>query len=229
MWSDLTGEPSNPFPNKQFTWVSISGSFDKNNMIGRAFFHYLGVICGLDEPETQVTEAERAMLRAHVAGCSRIVEIGVFEGFTTRMLAEASDGDAVVFGVDPFFAGRLGICWGLRVAEVFNRRYLATGKVKLVRTLSTVVGEEVPGSVDFVFIDGDHTLEGITSDWEFWSIRVRPNGIIALHDTLLRSGKGDTVELGSHRYFDAHIRYDRRFRIIGQVDSLSVLRRCHSA
>jgi predicted O-methyltransferase YrrM len=195
-------------------------------MIGRTFFHYIGVICGLDKPETQTTEAERAMLRVHVAGCSRIVEIGVFEGFTTRMLAEASDDDAVVFGVDPFYAGRLGTSWGLWIARFFNRSYLATGKVKLVCTLSTDVGEEVPVPVDYVFIDGDHTLEGITADWEFWSARVRPNGIIALHDTLLQSGKRDAVELGSHKYFDAYIRHDRRFRVVGQVDSLSILRRC---
>lgn len=36
--------------------------------------------------------------------------------------------------------------------------------------------------VDFLFIDGDHTYEGVKRDFEMYSELVRPGGIIAFHD-----------------------------------------------
>jgi len=165
------------------------------------------------------------MLCSFLPGRKQIVEIGVFEGFTTRLLAEQSDKDAVVYGVDPFFAGRLGISWGERIAMSYNRRHLASGKLRLVRKLSTDVGEGVPRHVDFVFIDGDHTLAGIGADWAFWSERIVPGGVIALHDTVLTPDKHPGYMLGSHIHFRDHIRHDRRFNVAKQKDTLSVLRK----
>jgi predicted O-methyltransferase YrrM len=36
--------------------------------------------------------------------------------------------------------------------------------------------------VDFLFIDGDHTYEGVRRDFEMYSPLVREGGIIAFHD-----------------------------------------------
>jgi predicted O-methyltransferase YrrM len=178
---------------------------------------------GVRLPQTQTTENERMLLCKQLPGRKRVVEVGVFEGFTTRVLADASDPDATVYGVDPFLTGRLGISWGLLIAESHNRKHLSSGKLKLVRTLSAEVGDCVPRTVDFIFIDADHSLAGITVDWAFWSTRVETGGIIALHDTLSPPDRPPSTELGSHQYFRTHIQHDSRFRIIGQVDSLSVL------
>lgn len=40
--------------------------------------------------------------------------------------------------------------------------------------------------VDFVFIDGDHTYEGVKSDFVQYGPLVRPGGLIAFHDILPR-------------------------------------------
>lgn len=37
-------------------------------------------------------------------------------------------------------------------------------------------------SLDFVFIDGDHTYEGVKADLIAWKDKIRPGGIIAGHD-----------------------------------------------
>lgn len=37
--------------------------------------------------------------------------------------------------------------------------------------------------VDFLFIDGDHSLAGATADWDMYSPLVRPGGVVAFHDT----------------------------------------------
>lgn len=194
-------------------------------MIARAPLHYLGVVAGLEQPQTQTTLAERELLASFLGGAKRIVEIGVFEGYTTRFLAERADNDAVIFGVDPFFAGRLGICWGERIARKYNVRHLASGKLRLVMKFSTEVDGDVPAPVDLVFIDGDHSLDGITKDWAYWSERLKPGGIIALHDTLLTPEKPPGYSLGSIEYFRNHIRHDTRFELVKQQDSMSVLRK----
>ncbi len=47
------------------------------------------------------------------------------------------------------------------------------------RLKSTLPGD---GKVDFLFIDGDHTYEGVKSDFEMYSGLVRPGGLIVFHD-----------------------------------------------
>ena len=38
--------------------------------------------------------------------------------------------------------------------------------------------------VDFIFIDADHSYEGIKKDFEMYSLLVRKGGIIAFHDII---------------------------------------------
>ena len=195
-------------------------------MIGHSAMHYVRVVAGLDEPQTQTTLAERELLASFLPGAKRIVEIGVFEGLTTRMLAERADADAVIYGIDPFFSGRLGISWGERIARNYNARHIASGKLRLVAKFSTEVDGDVPTPVDLVFIDGDHSLDGITKDWAYWTERLKPGGgIIALHDTLLTPEKPPCYTLGSIEYFRDHISHDPRFELVKQQDSMSVLRK----
>lgn len=194
-------------------------------MIGRSVVHYARVVIGLDQPNTQTTLAERDVLVSFLPGAKRIVEIGVFEGFTTHVLAESADSDAIIYGIDPFFSGRLGISWGERIARRYNGKALASGRIRFVNKLSTEVCGEVPTPVDYVFIDGDHSISGIMADWSYWSARLAPGGIIGLHDTLLTPEKPPGYTLGSIEYFHHHIRHDARFELVKQQDSLSVLRK----
>ncbi len=194
-------------------------------MIGKSFIHYVRVLAGRDQPQTQTTVGEREVIASFLPGAKRIVEIGVFEGRTTRTLAERADGDAVIYGIDPFFTGRFGISWGERIARSYNRQHITRGKLRLVPKLSTEVDGDVPTPVDFVFIDGDHSLNGVTKDWAYWTERLKPGGIIAMHDTLLTPEKPPGYTLGSIEYFRDHIRHDTRFELVKQQDSMSVLRK----
>ena len=42
-----------------------------------------------------------------------------------------------------------------------------------------ILGEE---KLDLLFIDGDHSYEGVKADWEMYREFVRPGGIVAFHD-----------------------------------------------
>ena len=69
--------------------------------------HCARYFLGFDEPETQVTRHERELLARHVATKRRAAEIGVFEGSTTRFLAEQMDRDGELYAIDLFFAADL--------------------------------------------------------------------------------------------------------------------------
>lgn len=73
-----------------------------------------------------------------------------------------------------------------------------------------------------MLIDGDHTYEGLRTDWEGWSPLIEPGGILALHDSLPVEGK---VDAGSIRYSNEVVIHDRRFEVVDEVFTLRVLRR----
>lgn len=192
-------------------------------MIGRSLIHTIGVLVGKDKPHTQTTSEERELLVRYLPGAKRIVEIGVYEGATTALLAEHADPDAVIYGIDPMFPGRLGICWGEVVAKHVTRKARSRGQVRFIRRLSHEAANHINGMVDFIFIDGDHSIEGIRRDWETWAPRIKPGGIVALHDSY--PAPNSTPTLGSQQFFAEVISRDDRFYEIACEGSLAVLRR----
>src|SRR6185369_5527342 len=151
--------------------------------MGKTVKHFLRYLLGLESAHTQTSEAERGALVRHAKGRKRLVEIGVYEGFTTAILAQAMAPDGVLHAIDPFLSGRLGICWGKWVARREVAKAKPSGRVEFVEKFSHQAAPVLKGDFDFVFIDGDHSLEGIQRDWADWSPRITPAGIMALHDT----------------------------------------------
>jgi predicted O-methyltransferase YrrM len=52
---------------------------------------------------------------------------------------------------------------------------------------SRVAGLVGDGGLDFLFIDGDHSYEGVKRDFEMYGPLVKPSGLIAFHDIVLGS------------------------------------------
>src|SRR5256885_7167484 len=84
-------------------------------------------------PETQVTSVEEEVRARHCRDAKVVVEIGCYQGHTTALLASHSAG--IVYSIDPFLRGRLGIAYGKWIAQAhFRRRRL--GNVKLLEGYS---------------------------------------------------------------------------------------------
>jgi predicted O-methyltransferase YrrM len=187
--------------------------------------HFLKWRFGLAGPEVWTTAAERACLARHAAGRRRLVEVGVWHGGTTRCLRAAMAADAVLFAVDPFPAGRLGVSLPRVVARGEVAR-VGNGRVEWVRATGeaaaamTVISET---GVDFVFIDNAQTRETLRAEWEAWSPLVVPGGVIALHDT--RPDPAIVPDQSSVGYARERILTDPRFTVVDEVDTLTVLRR----
>lgn len=193
----------------------------------RVLTHFLLWNAGLARAETQTSEAERACLARHAAGRRRLAEVGVWHGVTTCRLRRAMATDGVLFGVDPYPPGRLGFS----AQRVIARREVSKSEGGEVRWLR-LTGEEAARRlaregappVDFVFIDGEHSYDGLRRDWEAWSGLVAPGGVVALHDSC-SSAERDIEDAGSVRYTREVIRLDARFEVAEVVDTLTVLRR----
>jgi predicted O-methyltransferase YrrM len=176
----------------------------------------------LKAPETQTTQEERACLSRYAKSRKKLVEVGVFQGVTTRVLREAMHPDGVLFGIDPFFKNRLGVCF-YRLIAFRNVDEVKKGHVKWLEMTSL---EALRGPIlregkdlDFVFIDGDHSWEGIDADWKGVKDLIVPGGIVALHDSRNCGG------CGSEQYTQQVILKDSQYQVIDTVDSLTVLSR----
>jgi predicted O-methyltransferase YrrM len=194
-------------------------------MTGNAFLHYLKVLTGSEASNTQTTEKERNALVKYSSNAGSIVEIGVFEGVNTALMASHMGKDGVLYGIDPFFKGRLGICYSKLITHRNLKKSKIVKKVRLIEKLSFDAAGDVPDKVDFIFIDGDHSYEGIKKDWELFSKKVPSKGIIALHDTSVPSHNPGVENLGSVKFFREVISKSHDFDTIETVDSLNILRR----
>jgi predicted O-methyltransferase YrrM len=65
--------------------------------------------------------------------------------------------------------------------------------------------------IDLLFIDGDHTYEGVKKDWEMYSPLVRSGGLIVFHDVAGNYGETqvkafwDTIKTSyAHKEYMTH-------------------------
>ena len=80
------------------------------------------------------------------------------------------------------------------------------------------------GGIDFLFIDGDHSYDGLKGDWEAWRGLIRPGGVVALHDSHSTPTR-DIEGAGSVAFTRDAIVHDPWFERVEVVDSLTVMRR----
>lgn len=198
---------------------------------GSSTFHLVLWRLGWAKAKVQTTEAERDCIGRHASGKRSIAEIGVWHGVTTCRLRKAMDPEGILIAVDPYPSGRLGYSAQRIIAQREVSR-VAGGAVNWLRTTGSDAARRMSATssrtFDFVFIDGDHTYEGLQADWEGWSKLMAPGGVIALHDSRSSPSRQIPDNVGSVRFTRDVIVHDSRFQVIETLDSLTVLQR-HSS
>ncbi len=121
---------------------------------------------------------------------SIILEIGTARGGTLYLWTQAATVDAVIVSVDlpgGEFGGAYPLCrvpFYKSFAKQGQQIHLLRKDSHDVQTIKEVEGLFGNRPVDFAFIDGDHTYEGVKADFLNYGNLVRPGGIIAFHDIL---------------------------------------------
>ncbi|MFC1514287.1 class I SAM-dependent methyltransferase [Candidatus Omnitrophota bacterium] len=118
-----------------------------------------------------------------------VLEIGTGRsGGTLFLFSRVAACDATLVSVD-FPGGKFGDSYPKRKVSFFKSFAQGQQKIHMIRadshspaTLEKVKKIFGPNKLDFLFIDGDHTYEGVKRDFELYSGLVREGGIIGLHD-----------------------------------------------
>jgi cephalosporin hydroxylase len=114
-----------------------------------------------------------------------IVEIGSARGGTLWAWCVVGADDATIVSIDlpggPFGGGDYGESLLRSFAREKQSLELVRGDSQSREVLENVRAV-AKAPVDFLFIDGNHTYEGVRADFELYAPLVGPGGVIALHD-----------------------------------------------
>jgi len=140
-------------------------------------------------------------------------EIGVLRGKLSAYLLAARP-DLRLRMVDPWlqwpknsryeqspavYAHTAQATWDRWHADAFRRTDFAAGRRTIMRAPSLEAAAQVPDrSLDFAFVDGDHTYEGCIEDIRAWLPKVKHGGLLCGHDIEL----GENPKWGVKRAVD---------------------------
>jgi cephalosporin hydroxylase len=118
----------------------------------------------------------------------RMLEIGSAKGGTLFVWCQMADPEATVVSVD-LPGGDFGRGYAAGRVPLMRRFRQSGQKLHLLQTdshdsetllrIKKIFGNT---SIDFLFIDGDHTYDGVKQDFDMYSTLVAKGGIIGFHD-----------------------------------------------
>jgi len=117
-----------------------------------------------------------------------ILEIGTASGGTMFLFTRVASEDATIISID-LPKGNFGGGYPEWKIPLFKSFALSQQKINLIRadshdmtTLKKTKSILKDKRLDLLFIDGDHSYEGVKKDFEMYSPLVKKGGIIAFHD-----------------------------------------------
>lgn len=168
-------------------------------------------------------EAELLYELAHDVRTGCIVEVGSFRGRSATALALGSMAGAgvPVYAIDPHepFVGVLGGRFGPADRKAFFENTLRAGVVEAIRLVnlsSEVVSPGWAHGISLLWLDGDHTYEGVSRDLRCWRPYLLPGAVVALHDS-------NDPKLGPARLIDEIVGHGE-FSVDARVGLTTILR-----
>jgi hypothetical protein len=146
------------------------------------------------------------------------VEIGVWRGDFSKMILDTVEPVHLAL-VDPWqhfgdekqseaFAGRTQEDRFEKIYKEVSEKYSAQikdGQVSIMREMSdTAIAQFDDNTIDFAYIDGDHSYDGVTSDLNNIFPKMKTDGIIAFDDYHRRGWWGDGVLRAIHEFIGQH-------------------------
>ncbi len=154
----------------------------------------------------------------------KVIEIGRYKGGSTLLIAAAMGGQGDFWSIDnrekeDRLHGEGPRPFDEQIADVCGRLGL---KVELIVADSRTVEIET-GEADLVFIDGDHSYEGVKSDFDRFGRRVRIGGAV-LFDDVFEEDLFKTHDETVGRFVDEIVSTDE-FKLVMGVNRMAHLER----
>jgi len=128
-----------------------------------------------------------------------LLEIGTAKGGTLFLLTRVASPDALILSLDQpgILLGGGHSEWRRKLYQSFaldqQSIWLNRSDSHSPTTLKSVEERLGEKNLDFLFIDGDHSYQGVKMDFEMYSPLVREGGMIALHDIAPHTAKDKGV------------------------------------
>lgn len=151
--------------------------------------HAVSSFFGVPPGAPAVVQRHRSALPMlfHALGYRRGAEIGVWEGGFSEVICQQMPGVALtcVDPWQPYSDYREKKNDPPRLAEAYRKTVerLSPYGCEILRMTSLKAARHVPdGSLDFVYIDGNHARAFVEADLNAWAPKIRPGGILSGHD-----------------------------------------------
>src|SRR6266496_776319 len=134
-------------------------------------------------------EIETMLRLLNQAGPKYILKIGTGNGGTLFLFSRVRGASTIIsiglhhaqFGGDySLWKKKLYESFASSDQKIFPLR-VDSHDLATVRLVKTLLGNTM---IDFLFIDGDHTYDGVKADFELYSPLVRKGGMVAFHDIM---------------------------------------------
>jgi predicted O-methyltransferase YrrM len=133
------------------------------------------------EPNQIRSEVTQLMQVVAKARPRRVLEIGSQGGGNLFLLAKFAAPDAKILSIDLNFSAPQLAAYPFLAAPT-QQLTCFKGDSSSPETLQRVKAWLGGDRLDFLFIDGDHSLAGVTADYRTYAPLVAPGGLIGFHD-----------------------------------------------
>lgn len=130
----------------------------------------------------------------------RGVEVGVANGWYSKVMCLANP-SVELYGIDPYIRHE-GYVDYMRESTFNQMETTAHGRLDrfpnyhFVKKLSAdALDDFEDGSLDFVYLDGDHCFESVVFDISEWSKKLRKGGILSGHDFAKHKRQGTKIHV----------------------------------
>jgi predicted O-methyltransferase YrrM len=199
----------------------------RDNQSADGFGDALAAVATVDGWMTDAQARRLWQAAARTPDGGQIVEIGSFRGRSTIILARAAGPDVTVVAIDPHGGSDRGPGEITADAERGNADHTAfaanltaagvAARVRHIRKPSNESMPDVANAIDVLYIDGAHRYGPARDDISRWGQRVRPGGVLLIHDAFNAIG----VTLAQLRLLVA----GSEFEYVGRDGSLVEYRR----
>lgn len=147
-------------------------------------FEHLGIAAKPVQDRKEITELCK-ILKTRKIGT--LLEIGTDMGGTLFLLSRMASPKARILSINLPYSRLDARCMKYRnllyraFATKNQKIYLLTADSHSEKTIQKVRAL-TKGGIDFLFIDGDHSYEGVRKDFEMYSPLVKKGGLIGFHD-----------------------------------------------
>jgi predicted O-methyltransferase YrrM len=185
----------------QLDWIRLAGTPTRRNTTHgelaacRNTQDYLAFIRPI-LPFTQVdTEISSLLQLATERRVTRVLEIGTAQGGTTFLLSRAIPSTKWILTID-LMPRHSSV---LRFLNAPKCTFHSLGGSSIapctLRRVATLLGSE---KVDLLFVDGDHSYEGVMADFQLYRSWIRPGGLVVFHDIVPAAETG--APTAGHRW-----------------------------